>query len=101
MPSHEEDGSLLVITLDHEVGKLVFGSPGLKPHLGTIYFREEHRGVRLHLFVYLSRGSFGVVFVVDLECNGEWIARRSATWPPPCIQDDKYCKGGVDAQSFL
>ena len=57
LPSLEEDGSLLVITLDHEAGKIVFGSPGLRPHLGTIHFREEHRGMPLHLFVYLCRSS--------------------------------------------
>ena len=57
LPSLEESGSLLVITLDHEVGTLVFGSPGLRPHLGTIRLREEHRGMPLHLFVYLCKGS--------------------------------------------
>jgi len=58
LPTLDEDGSVLNITLDHEAGTVTLRAPELEnPCLGTIRIEEEDRGLPSHLHSYLGRGN--------------------------------------------
>lgn len=62
LPTLQEEGSVLEITLDHEAGTVKFRAPELEhPYLGKILgttrINEEDRGLPLHLYSLLARGN--------------------------------------------